>query len=157
MSSRRIRNLAAAFSLACVTTAVTYAETLEPEDSIVARRAVMRVISLNFAPLVAMAKEEIPFDAQTFRTNAERMALVSSMPVADYFVDGTDVDVGEAKTEALPEIWLDWENFSDKLETMRREVADLSVIAQSGDADALKNQVIETADACKDCHDAFRR
>jgi cytochrome c556 len=156
MTLSKHAKLAAAIALGLTTSAVAYASTMKPEDAITARRAVLRVIALNFGPLGAMAKGEIPFDVELFRTNAARMVTVSRMPLLDYFPDGTDQDAGDVKTRAMPEIWLDMENFENKLETMRQEVAKLAEVAQSGDEAAMKAQVGATGKACKSCHDDFR-
>ena len=153
--SRKLK-LAAAVALGLTTSAVAYAQSMKIEDGIIARRAVMRVISLNFGPLGAMAKGDIPFDAEVFKTNSARMAAVSAMPMKDYFPDGSDEDAGDVKTRAMPEIWLDWEEFEQQLEKMRQEVAKLAKVAQSGDESAMKAQVGATGKSCKSCHDDFR-
>lgn len=148
--------LAAAISLGLATTAVAYAQSMKPEDAITARRAYHRVIALNLGPLGAMAKGDIPFDAATFKTNSARMAAVSTMPILSYYPDGTDQDAGDVKTKAMPEIWLDWDNFKKKMETMQQEIAKLAEVGAGGDEGAMKAQVGATGKACKDCHDSFR-
>ncbi len=153
--SRKLK-LAAAISLGLATSTVSYAQSMKPEDAITARRAILRVIALNFGPLGAMAKGDIPFNAEVFKTNSARMVAVSTMPLQNYFPDGTDEDAGEIKTRAMPEIWLDWEDFEQKLEKMRQEVAKLAKVAQSGDQSAMKAQVGATGKACKSCHDDYR-
>jgi cytochrome c556 len=153
--SRKLK-IAAALGLGLTTSAVAYAESMKPEASITARRAVLRVVALNFGPLGAMAKGDIPFDAEVFKTNSARMLAVSSMPLQDYFPEGTDEDAGDVKTRAMPEIWLDWEDFEQKLEAMRKEVAKLAEVAQSGDESAMKAQVGATGKSCKSCHDDYR-
>lgn len=129
---------------------------MKPEDAITARRAVLRVIALNFGPLGVMAKGDIPFDSAVFKTNSARMMAVSRMPLLDYFPDGSDQDAGDVKTRAMPEIWLDTEDFKQKLEAMRQEVAKLAEVAQSGDEAAMKAQVGATGKSCKNCHDDYR-
>jgi cytochrome c556 len=156
MTLSRKRKLAAAITLGLATSTVGYAQSMKPEDAITARRAILRVIALNFGPLGAMAKGDIPFNAEVFKTNSVRMVAVSTMPLQNYFPDGTDEDAGEIKTRAMPEIWLDWEDFEQKLEKMRQEVAKLAKVAQSGDQSAMKAQVGATGKACKSCHDDYR-
>jgi cytochrome c556 len=156
MTLSRNLKLAAAVSLGLTTSAVAYAQSMKIEDAITARRAVYRVIALNFGPLGAMAKGDIPFNAEVFKTNSARMASVSTMPLQDYFPEGSDEDAGDVKTRAMPEIWLDQEDFDQKLEKMRQEVAKLAKVAQSGDEGAMKAQVGATGKSCKSCHDDYR-
>ena len=73
-----------------------------------------------------------------------------------YFVTGTDTDAGDVKTRAMPEIWLDWDSFKKKMETMQQEIAKLAEVAQTGDQGAMKAQVGATGRSCKSCHDDFR-
>ncbi len=153
--SRKLK-IAAAIGLGLATTAVAYAQSMKPEDAITARRAYHRVIALNFGPLGAMAKGDIPFSVETFKANSARMAAVSTMPVLSYYQDGTDKDAGDVKTRAMPEIWLDWEKFKKQMETMQQEIAKLAEVAQGGDEGAMKAQVGATGKACKACHDDFR-
>jgi len=153
--SRKLK-LATAISLGLVTSTVAYAQSMKPEDAITARRAVLRVIALNFGPLGAMAKGDIPFNAEVFKTNSARMAAVSTMPLLNYFPEDTDEDAGDVKTRAMPEIWLDWDKFKNRLEAMQKEVAKLAKVAQSGDEGAMKAQVGATGKSCKNCHDDFR-
>ena len=68
MTLSRNLKIAAAVGLGLATTAVAYAQSMKPEDAITARRAYHRVIALDFGPLGAMAKGEIPFDAATGST-----------------------------------------------------------------------------------------
>ena len=156
MTLSRNLKIAAAVGLGLATTAVAYAQSMKPEDAITARRAYHRVIALDFGPLGAMAKGDIPFSVETFKTNSARMASVSTMPVLTYYQEGTDTDAGDVKTRAMPEIWLDWNNFKEKMETMQKEVAKLAEVAQTGDEGAMKAQVGATGKSCKSCHDDFR-
>lgn len=156
MNLTRKLKIASAVALGLVTSAVTYAQSMKPEDAITARRAYHRVIALNFGPLGAMAKGDIPFDAEVFRTNSARMLAVSTMPILSYYQEGTDTDAGDVKTRAMPEIWLDWNKFEKKMETMQQEVAKLAESAQGSDEAAMKAQVGETGKSCKSCHDDFR-
>ncbi len=156
MTLSRNLKIAAAAALGLATSAVAYAQSMKPEDAITARRAYHRVIALNFGPLGAMAKGDIPFSVETFKTNSARMASVSSMPVLSYYQDGTDTDAGDVKTRAMPEIWLDWDSFKQKMETMQQEVAKLAEGAQTGDQGAMKAQGGATGKSCKSCHDDFR-
>ena len=126
---------------------------MKPDDAIVARKAVMRVIGLNFGPLGAMVKGQIPFDNQVFAANAQRLKLVSEMPVEQYFPKGSETGKGTTVTR---EIWENWDDFENGLKKWRMELAKLAEVAQTGDEAAMRKQFSEAAKTCKGCHDDFR-
>lgn len=146
---------AAAVAVGLMTIATPIAQAASPDDSITARRAVMRVIGLNFGPLGAMANGKIPFDAAVFAANAARIEAVSTMPIDGYFGDGTDE--GEMlETNALPEIWSDRAGFEERLKTMRDAVARLNAAAGTGDEAAMKAAFGDAGKSCKGCHDNYK-
>jgi cytochrome c556 len=101
---------------------------------------------------VAYAQSMKPEDAITARRAYHRVIALNFGPLQD----GTDTDAGDVKTRAMPEIWLDWDSFKQKMETMQQEVAKLAEVAQTGDQGAMKAQVGATGKSCKSCHDDFR-
>jgi len=127
----------------------------QPDDSITARRAVMRVIGLNFGPLGAMANGKIPFDAAVFAANAARIEAVSTMPIEGYFADGTD-EGDMLETSALPEIWTNRADFEERLSTMRDAVAKLNAAAAGGDESTMKAAFGAAGKSCKGCHDEYK-
>ena len=146
----------AAVSIGLLTAAVPIAQAAGPDDSITARRAVMRVIGLNFGPMGAMVRDKIPFDSAIFAANAARIAAVSTMPIENYFGPGTDE--GEMlETGALPEIWTDMATFKQRLNDMRDATANLATAASGSDEDAMKTALGAAGKSCKSCHDDFRK
>ncbi len=70
------------------------------------------------------------------------------------FGDGTEKG---RDTRAKPEIWQDKARFNDYAEKMQAEMAKLAVAAKGGNLDAIKPAVGAVGNACKTCHDAFRK
>jgi len=123
----------------------------KPEDAIKYRQGVYRVIGWNFGPMAAMAKGDRPYDAAAFARHSEIVAYMSKLPL-EGFVPGSE----NGETKAKPEIWLDMDDFKDKLEKMQAQAAKLAEVAKGGDFNAAKAQLGETGKACKACHDKYR-
>lgn len=128
-----------------------HAAAQKPEDAIKYRRGVMAVIGWNFGSMAAMAKGEKPYVAATFARNAEIVAFMSKLPM-EGFTPGSET----GDTKAKPEIWLELDEFRQKMEKMQAEVAKLAEVARSGNLDSSKGQLGESGKACKACHDKYR-
>ena len=146
---RTITTLVAGVLLAAGTTA--QAET-DAEKAVEYRKAVFHAMGHNFHPMADMVKGKIEFDAEEFATRAERVAQLAHMPL-EGFPEGT-ADVGGS--EAKPGIWDNWEDFTDKLETLQEKSAALAKVADGGDMEAIKPKFMATGKACKSCHDEYK-
>ena len=101
--------------------------------------------------LAAIAKKEAPFDAGVVKRNAGTIAEALKKS-ADLFPEGSDK--GDVETWAKPEIWSDRADFEKKLETAEAEAVALqSVTVESAFPPALG----KLGDACKACHQTYRR
>lgn len=129
----------------------------EEEDSVVRtikyRQSAFRVIVWNFAPMGAMVKGEMPYNQEDFAKKAERVSILSAMPL-EGFPEGSDQG---ADTEAKPEIWKEWDKFKTGMEKFQTEAAARAEIAKGGDRDAIKEQFGKTAETCKACHKHFKK
>lgn len=125
---------------------------VKPEDAIEYRQSVYNVIKWNFAPIGAMVKGEVPYDADAVIRHAAFLEVLSKMPL-EGFVPGSD----KGKTEAKPDIWQDWADFQKRMQAFQEDAAKLAEVAKSKDLAAIKVQFGNTAKACKGCHDKFRK
>jgi cytochrome c556 len=128
------------------------AQFAKPEDAIRYRRAAFTVMSTHFGRVAAMANGRIPFDAKAVADNAEIATIMSKLPYAG-FVEGSD----KGETRAEPKIWTEMDKFRAAAAKMQDEMAQLNVVAKTGNVDAIKAQVAETGKACKACHDVYRK
>jgi cytochrome c556 len=128
------------------------AQFAKPEDAIRYRRAAFTVMSTHFGRVAAMANGRIPFDAKAVADNAEIATIMSKLPYAG-FVEGSD----KGETRAEPKIWTEMDKFRAAAAKMQDEMAQLNVVAKTGNIDAIKAQVAETGKACKACHDVYRK
>jgi len=128
------------------------AQFAKPEDAIKYRKAAFTVMATHFGRVAAMANGRVPFDAKAAADNAELATIVSKLPYAG-FVEGTD----KGETRAEPKIWTEMDKFRAAAAKMQEEMTKLNVAAKSGNIDAIKSAVGATGQACKACHDSYRK
>lgn len=139
-------------SLALLIAAGQASAQAKPEDVIRYRKAQYTVLLWNWMPLNAMVRDRIPFDAAEFARRAARVAAVAPQ-LLEGFAEGS----GEgAPTDAKPEIWQDFADFTAKMQDLERESAALADIAKGGDEAAMRAQFAKVGGACKACHDAYK-
>ena len=124
----------------------------KPEDAVKYRKAAFNVMATHFGRVGAMANGRVPFDAKAVAENAEIATSLSKLPYSA-FVEGTD----KGDTKAKAEIWTDNEKFRAAAAKMQEEMAKLNVAAKSGNQDTIKAAFGPVGQACKGCHDNFRK
>ena len=125
----------------------------KPEEVIEYRRAAMTMIGWNFAPMSAMAKGKIPFDAKEFAKHAERIATTAPQ-VLEGFAKGSDKG---AETDAKADIWTHFDDFQSKLTDLVNESKATSEVAKGGDEAKMKEQFKKLGGTCKACHDKYKQ
>jgi cytochrome c556 len=136
-----------------VTGACTHAYAQQkPEAVIHYRQSVMTLIGWNFAPMSAMVKGKLAWDAKQFAMHADRIATLAPQ-APEGFAKGSDKG---AETDAKPEIWANPEDFQTKLNGLADESKALSEVAHGGDEAKMKEQFKKLAGACKACHDKYK-
>lgn len=128
------------------------AQFAKPEDAVKYRKGAFTVMAAHFGRVAAMANGRVPFDPKAAASNAEIAALVSSLPFAA-FGDGTD----KGDTRAKPEIWSERDKFAAAATKMQDEMAKLNAAAKTGDQAAIRTAAGAVGQACKGCHDTYRK
>lgn len=117
------------------------------------RLGAFRMIGWHLGPLGAMAKGEMPFDADKAKMNADAIAALARFP-KNAFIDGSSSD--DTNTRALPEIWLDRADFDAKMTAFEEAAQGLATAAAGGSMDAIKPALGKLGSTCKECHKAYR-
>ncbi len=141
------------FSAALLLGSVTASAEDAVEQAIDYRSGLMEVMGWNLKQMGAMLKGKKPFDQATFARRARDLNAASHLDILAGFPEDSVDDDSDAKDE----IWLDWENFTAKLDSMRDKSEALAQAAASGEVEAVRSSFSELAKACKGCHKAFRR
>jgi cytochrome c556 len=151
-----MKRLFLAVAVAVVAGAVTAlpaaAQFAKPEDAVKYRKGAFTVMAAHFGRVAQMANNRIPFDAKAVASNAEIATMVSALPFAG-FIEGTD----KGETKAKPEIWSERDKFTAAATKMQDEMAKLNVAAKTGDQAAIRTAAGAVGQACKACHDTYRK
>lgn len=128
------------------------AQFAKPEDAIKYRKGAFTVMAAHFGRVAAMANGRIPFDAKAAAANAEIAHMMAALPFAG-FVDGTD----KGDTRAKADIWSERDKFNAAATKMQEEMAKLNSASKAGDQAAMRAAAGAVGQACKGCHDQYRR
>ena len=143
----------AAAAVASLLTALpAAAQFAKPDDAIKYRKAAFTVMATHFGRLGAMANGKIPFDAKVAADNADIALAMSKLPYVA-FIEGTD----KGDTKAKPEIWTENDKFKAAAAKLQDEMVKLNAAAKTGNLDTIKAAFGPTGQACKACHDQYRK
>ena len=125
----------------------------QAEKAYEVRHSLFTLVGWNIGPLAGMAKEQIPFDAESAEEHASRIAALVPMIPDAFAADtrGFDLD-----TEAKDRIWAEKEEFLKLAAAIRDKSAALEQAAASGDKKKFTAAFVQMGQACKDCHDRYR-
>jgi cytochrome c556 len=116
------------------------------------RQSWFAMVAVNFSPMVAMLKGEMPWSDEAMKSFSGQLATLTSMDISRSFADGTD----KGTTRAKPEIWENKADFKQKMEDLTAAVNALQTAAAGSDKKAIGAQVGAVGKACKACHDEYK-
>lgn len=115
------------------------------------RQAAMESIGDAVGGLAAIAKGEVPFDAEVVKAKATTIKDHLQM-ASELFPEGSHE--GEVETRAKPEIWSNHADFVEKLETAQAAAESLKSVAEES---TFRPAFGKLGNACKSCHQTYRR
>jgi cytochrome c556 len=124
----------------------------KPDYAIRYRQSVYTAILWNYLPMGDMVRGKTPYDKAAFALRAERVAALTPM-LLEGFPKGSDRG---AKTEAKPNIWSDFADFSAKMKSFETESKTLATVSAAGDLEKIKTQFAKVSETCKSCHSKFK-
>ena len=137
--------LTLAVSVLLATGAVNAAE----EDLVKYRQNLMKSISGNMSNIVAIIKGEVPY-GDNIALHAEQLAALAPLALPAF-----ETEAMSDKTEALPEIWENWDEFEQSALTFEEKSLAFSEAVKGGDRARIGPALGELGDSCKGCHDDF--
>ncbi|MGC9445689.1 c-type cytochrome [Cereibacter johrii] len=126
----------------------------DAEHVVEARKGYFSLVALEFGPLAAMAKGEMPYDAAAAKAHASDLVTLTKYDPSDLYVPGTSADDVKG-TAAKAAIWQDADGFQAKGMAFFEAVAALEPAAGAGQKE-LAAAVGKVGGTCKSCHDDFR-
>ncbi len=113
------------------------------------RQGVMRTVGGQMSSLAAILRGQVHFANLKF--HARGMADLAEI-VPHVFPEGS----GVKKSEALPDIWEQPDEFKKTMEKFVTAAKGIATAAESGDMSAIGPAMKSLGQACKGCHDNFR-
>lgn len=124
-----------------------------PQQLLSKRKAVFKQFTGTLEPLGLMARERKPWDAAAFKGGALELQRLSTLPWAYFTADGN-----YPPTRARPEVWQQAAEFRQAQDNFQASVVQLVAAAEAGTGLAAARPAVEAVQqACKACHDRFRR
>jgi cytochrome c556 len=124
----------------------------EIEKAVDYRQGVMNVLSWNMKAMSDMMKGKIPFDQKVFAHHARDLASASGLNLMSGFPEDSESE----ESDALPEIWMDFDDFEAKYKKLGEAAGNLSGVAINGDKASLGKALENTAKTCKACHKKYK-
>ena len=111
----------------------------------------MKIMGEAMKDLAAMVKGGKPVDGKTISGHSATLKSAASQ-ITKLFPEGSI----HGPSEALPEIWKDWERFKDIAVQLEKD-ADMLASVSEGDMRSVKIGFVKIGKSCKDCHSDFRK
>lgn len=116
------------------------------------RQSYFALLAMNFGPIGAMLKGEMPWNESALQGYADDMAALKTLNVMRGFAPGSD----KGTTRAKPEIWENMSDFESKLNDLNTAIGALQKASRSGDKKMLAKSVGDVGQSCKSCHDDYK-
>lgn len=144
-------------SSALVVTVSAQQDEPTPQERAVAstetRQAVFKLLGFNMAPISGMARGA-EFDAALAERNARRIAELAPM-IPEVFA-ANDTREFTVETEALPIIWGNMDDFSQKASELQAAALTFADVASGGDRNTTIAAVRAFGSTCGNCHREYR-
>ncbi|MES9854061.1 MAG: cytochrome c [Candidatus Thiodiazotropha sp. L084R] len=122
------------------------------EKAVDYRQGVMNVFSWNMKAMGDMMKGKTSYDQKLFAEHAQELATAAKLNVLKGFPEDSESD----ESDALPDIWMDFEDFEDKYRQMGVAAKALNEAAQSGDKSVMGVALKKAGKGCKACHKKYK-
>ncbi len=116
------------------------------------RQSWFTLLAMNFGPMGAMVKGEMPWDDAKMQAYANDLAAITQLDLVRGFAPGSE----KGTTRAKPDIWKNQDDFAAKFKDLQNAAAELKSAAAGGDRKQIAAQVGATGKTCKACHDEYK-
>ena len=154
MERKVMRRIAAVLVLAGVAGTAIAQQTLKPEEMIRYRKSGYRFMEWNMGKIQANLAGSLNKEQVVAAANV--IAATANSGMGALFGPETDKEVAGEKTRVKPEFFQQPDKVRELATNFTREANELSKVAATGDAAAIKEQFGKTGGACTACHRQFR-
>jgi cytochrome c556 len=117
------------------------------------RQKAFSVMQNNFAAMGDMVRGDAPFDAAIFAERARDFAAMTTIPWPAFNTAGAKPGKG---SDALPAIWTNWTDFSERADKLQADAQALATVAAAGVEADSRRAFMTAARNCKACHDQYK-
>ncbi|MCG6941572.1 MAG: cytochrome c [Thiohalocapsa sp.] len=121
------------------------------EQAIKYRKNVMTTMGGEVGTAIGRLRDGFDYGPSLEAVAAGLVANTQDIPAL--FPEGTDF----GDTDATAEVWSDAQGFADKAQQAKDAAAAFSEAVSSGDKAAIMGAFKDLGDACKGCHEAYRK
>lgn len=118
------------------------------------RKSVLQLVRSNMGPLGAMAKGNIPMDADVIALNASRIEFLGDM-MHDYFA--LDTTAYSVETDSKDNVWENHEDFTSKINDLVSASANLQALVANNQSSEFRKGIGALGASCKGCHDEYKK
>lgn len=131
---------------------------VKPEDAIKFRQSGYTFMAWNMGKLKGMLVDNpASYNKEQAIAAANLIAATANSGMGALYVPGSDKGKGWKETRVKHELFTDRDGVGKVAVAFNKEANELAKVAASGDAAALKAQFGKVGEACKACHDKFRK
>lgn len=128
----------------------------DPDSPEGQRQAVFQQFLQHSEPMGGMLAGRLAFDGGAFAGHAEQLAGLADAPWKHFSEPDQDNPQPNA---ALPKVWSDADGFAERIGQYQTAVTDLNLITAKGvdSPEQVTSAMQAVQQACKACHDGYRR
>jgi cytochrome c556 len=140
------------FATIALATIWSSANAVDNDEIIEYREGLMNVYAHNVSSMRDMIKGKTKYDCAAFSHHARELALAARLDLLSGFPAGSLDDESEAKSA----IWVDWNTFQERYNSLRNHSSMLAKVAATCNQPAINKQLQATIKSCKECHNDFK-
>lgn len=150
-----LRNwLIAPAALLVLSIGFTFVEAQEGDEApeVVYRQRLMKGHGASMGSIGDFLKYKLPYGSNHVAVHAKNISEYATLIPAAF-----EKKITEGKTDAKPEVWDNWDDFVAKANALNVAATELSAAAGGGDMRAMMPGVKALGDACRNCHNEYRK
>lgn len=153
-SSSKSRKLVLFASIGfCMVLGLSLLEAQDDDQPLVEyRQLLMTGQRASMASIGDILKYKLPYSTNHIAIHAKNISEYAKL-----IPDAFKKQITAGATDAKPEIWQNWNDFTAKAKAVEDASAKLAAVAATGDMKAIMPEVKALGDSCKACHNSYRK
>lgn len=150
MNNRTLLTVLVVLALGAV--ALTLSAQDEPAPALQYRQKLMQGHRASMGSIGDIMKHKLPVGMKHVAGHATALSNYAALIPGAF-----EEKVSEGLTDAKPEVWQNWNDFLAKASNLEQAAKTLASAAEGGDMQAVMGGLKGVGDACRGCHDNYRK